>query len=315
MNVVLNDNEFFGGLANLALILKLYATNTSDRPNNFVDSFATDTLAYGDSKLFPFTDLPAVDDYSATSSVLNVTTVDNTQEQISISQQKVIKSSYNTYILDMAMTGADGANQFVGYLLGQMDSARQAFMQPLIISDLYSGTVGTDYGGTGSTITINTANLATITGNTDLYSQRITNQKMIALGIQDTIQNMSIYSSVFNTHGFDTALSPDDLKLVIAEPYRNQAVIDLYASLLNSSQIDFNKPEMQAIPSMLVPSAQSSVIGWLMHKQAYQWFYKFMVMTNFFDASNLTINNFLHFWFGKGFVKGLPMAKLLNNAT
>ena len=52
MAITLTDNEFFTGLSNLALVVKLYATNTSDTPQKFVDSFTTDVLEYGNQKLF-----------------------------------------------------------------------------------------------------------------------------------------------------------------------------------------------------------------------------------------------------------------------
>lgn len=38
MPIVLTDNDFFTGLSNLALFMRLYATNTSSAPEKFVDS-------------------------------------------------------------------------------------------------------------------------------------------------------------------------------------------------------------------------------------------------------------------------------------
>ena len=70
--IVLTDNEFFTGLTNLALFMRLYATNTSDAPETFVDSFMTETLGSGNTKIFPWSDLPAVGDYSGTSTLLTV---------------------------------------------------------------------------------------------------------------------------------------------------------------------------------------------------------------------------------------------------
>jgi len=40
MAITLTDNDFFSGLSNLALFMRLYATNTSRKPSNFIESFA-----------------------------------------------------------------------------------------------------------------------------------------------------------------------------------------------------------------------------------------------------------------------------------
>lgn len=307
MPFTLTDNEFFAGLTNLALFLRLYATNTSKEPLDFVDSFMSDRLAYGNTKIFPFSDLPEVADYSETSSLLAVTKVKTNEETIKITEKKVIKSSYSEYILEMAVTSAEGMNEFIGYILGQMESAKTDHLYNVIISDLY----GRSLAGSKQNKTVNLLNVSGATAAADINAAEIINQKRIALAVQNEVDNISVFNTGYNELGYKQALDVSDMRFVIANPYKNEQVVNLFASLLKSEVIEnaFSKPEMRYIPEVKVPSGQEKVIGWLMHKAYYQIFYKFVFMGSFFDASNLVINNFLHFWYGKGFLKNLPAVK------
>jgi hypothetical protein len=321
MAIVLNANEFFTGLTNLALFMRLYATNTSRVPDTFVDSFATETLAYGDTKIFTFSDLPEVEEYSPTSTLLEVVKNDNNQETISITESKVIRSSFSTQILEMAFTGEEGLNDFTGYLLGQMESAKTAYLYDMIVSELFTET----FGGTKQNVSVNVWQLdSSSVQMSEIDSASLINQKNIALAIQDNIQNMQVYNNQYNQVGtgetatsYYQALALDDLRLVICNPYNNEQVVNLMATLLKSNYIveNFERPKTLVIPTIKIPTGtgNANVICWIMHRFAYQWFYKFTLMGSFFDVSNLTINNFLHFWFGKGWLKNLPVCKIVAN--
>jgi len=308
MAITLTDNDFFSGLSNLALFMRLYATNTSRKPANFIESFATDTLAQGSQKIFPFSDLPSVTDYSETSTVLTVTKVDTNEETISISEKKVIPSSYNTYILNMAFTSESGMNEFVGYLLGQMESAKENYMYNQIIADLF----GKTFTGTNQNKTVTIIDTSTLTNVIDINNAELLNAKNIAKAVQINLSNMQVYNDTYNGKGYTQALDLRDLKFIFCEPYHTENLMNLYATLLNSSVIQnsFDKPELYTIPEIKIPSGSGNVVGWIMHKYAYQFFYKFVFMGNFFDVSNLCINNFLHFWYGKGWLDNLPVCKL-----
>lgn len=312
MAITLTDNEFFTGLSNLALVMRLYATNTSRRPNAFIDNFATETLDNGNTKIFPFSDLPAVQDYNPVSTVLNVTKVDTNEETISITEKKVIPSSYSTFILEMAFTSDSGMNNFVGYLLGQMESARTKYLYEQIISDLFAKVPAQST----QVLRITVTDPTTIADPTARNAQELLNQKEIAKQIERLISNMSVYSTAYNGKVYQQALDLSDLVLVITDKYRTDSVVDLMATLLNSKYIDesFDKPQMLVIPQISVPTGNDNVVGWVMHKKAYQWFYKFVFQGSFFDVSNLCVNNFQHFWFGKGWLDNLPFVKIVTQA-
>lgn len=308
MAITLNDNQFFTGLSNLALFIRVYATNTSTKVKSFVDNFATETLANGDTKLFPFADLPNVGDYSEESTLLRVTKNPVKEEDIKITEKKVISASYNQYILDMAFTNDSGMNMFIGYIIGLMESAKDSYIYNTIITDLF----GREYTGT-RLIEVDQLQISPQDTAEEINAKKLYNAKEIQLKIEDTINNMGVFSNKYNASGYKQALDVKDLRLIICNPYHNQQIIDLFAELLRSDYIEnsYEKPEKIVIPSISIPSGQENVVGWIMHKNAYQWFYKFIVALAFFDSSNLNTNRFLHFWFGKGFLNTLPAVKIV----
>lgn len=305
MSIILTDNQFFTGLANLAVITRLYSTNTSRRPENFVESFATETLANGDSKMYPFADLPAVVDYSETSSLLEVTKVDTIEERIKINNFKLIKSSYNGYYLEMAFADGDGVNQFVGYIIGQMESAKTKFMYEFITNQLFTRNF---VGSQLKTITL--TDRTSVTTPHEINQADLLDAKAIAKELQTVEENVQIYNTIYNPRGYSEALDISDMKFVWCAPYKYDQIINLYGTLLKSEIISdaFENPEFLTIPAISIPT-NDKTIGFLMHKKAYEFFYKFVYMGSFFDESNVTVNHFLHFWFGEGWHDSLPQVK------
>ncbi len=309
-SIVLTDNEFFTGLSNLALFMRLYATNTSSEPERFVESFMTDTLAAGNTKIFPWADLPTVSDYQPTSSLLTVNKVKTGEEYIQITERKVIKSSYSTYILNAAFTSESGMNEFVGYILGQMESAKIDHLYDVIVTDLFGKTFS------GKQLqSVAQYDTSTATSFVEMEAGRTLNQKNIAESVETIMKNIQVYTTDYNSLGNKQALDTRDMKFIFCEPYHTQSVMDLYATLLKSDVIteSYSKPVYYTIPEAKITDEHDDVIGILMHKNAYQMFYKFTFMGSFFDPSNLTINNFLHFWYGKGWLENLPKVEFKAN--
>lgn len=316
MAIVLTDNEFFSGLTNLALFMRIYATNTSKKADDFVDSFMTDILERGNQKLFPYADLPSVGDYSETSSLLTVTKNTVGEEAIKVDQKKVIKASYSAYILDAAFTSETGMNDFIGYLLGLMESAKTAYLYDVIINDLFTKEFGPGSGAAAKQLhSVNMISLTGLTSLADINGAESRNAKNLVEAIQTDIDNIQVYNTGYNKKGLKEAVDWKDLRVVILAKYRYKEVVEVLASLLNSDQIenDFDKPDLLVVPEIKVPENRTQEIAWIMHKAAYQLFYKFVVNGSFFDVSNLCVNHFLHFWYGKGWLDALPVCKLIKN--
>lgn len=334
----LSANEFFYGQTNLALSWRLISTNKGKLANSFVDALATETLARGNKKLFPFSDLPEVVDYSETSSALSVTKVATNEESLTLTDKKLVKSSYSTDIMYMAYTDIDGMNQFVGYLLSQMSSSTVNFIYNKTIEDLF----GFDFSVIGSssqegyspeqTLTIKYADTSGVTDPTEANNIQLLNNKNLKIQIERLVENMQVYADVYsnfvpNTITADgtitdykvytTALAPEDIRLIITAPYYQNEVVNLMATLLKSQEItdNFTSINTLQIPAIKIPTGEETVIGWLGHKEFYQWFYFFQLMRNFNDPSTLAINNFLHTWFGRGRLKNLPVVKLVADTT
>lgn len=316
MAITLTDNEFFSGLTNLALFMRIYATNTSKKADDFVESFMTDILERGNQKLYPYADLPSVGNYSETSSLLTVTKPTVGEEAIAITEKKVIKSSYSAAILDAAFTSEYGMNDFIGYLLGQMESAKTAYLYDVITNDIFTKNFGSGSGAQAKQLhNVDQISLTGLTSLADINGAKSYNAKELAVAMQDDIQNIQVYNDKYNFKGLKEAVDYKDLRVVLVAKYRYAEVMEVMASLLNSDVIDkdFEKPEVLIVPSIKVPENSDDEIAWIMHKAFYQMFYKFVVNTSFFDASNLCVNNFLHFWYGKGFVEALPCVKLVKH--
>lgn len=318
-NIVLTDNEFFTGLSNLALVMKLHATNNSAEPEKFVNSFMSDKLESGNTKIFHWSDLPQVSDYSETSTLLNVTKVKNGEEYLQITEKKVIKSSYSKMILEMAFTSEDGMNEFVGYLLGQMESAKVNYLYNMIVNDLFAKTFTKDK----QIHNINQYDLSSAKTFVELQSGGTINAENVYKEISFDINNIQVFSNNYNELDNTEALDISDIKLVMCEPFVTEQSVSMYATLLNSKVLDeaYDKPQLLKIPQIKIPTKSAAIvnpenlIGILMHKYAYQVFYKFVFMGSFFDESNLVINNFLHFWFGKGWLKNLPTIKFVKKTV
>lgn len=313
MAVILTDNEFLTGLSNLALLIKNYATNDSSEPEKFVNSFLSENLQNGNTKIFTWSDLPTVDDYSEESSLLTVTKVKAGEEYLQITEKKVIKSSYSRQILEMAFTSDEGMNEFVGYILGQMESAKINYLYNMIVNDLYAKT----FVGAKQTHNIPQYDLSKASTFTELQNGRTINAENVYKEITYDVNNIQVFTNEFNELNNTEAIDISNVRLVVAEPFITDQSINLYATLLNSKVLNeaFDKPQLLKIPQIKVPKASNEIknpenlIGILMHRYAYQVFYKFTFMGSFFDESNLVVNNFLHFWFGKGWLKNLPAIK------
>lgn len=311
--ITLTQNEFLTGITNLALFMRLYATNTSELPAQFVDSFQTETLTNGNTKIYPWAELPTVTDYSETSSLLTVTKVDAGEEFLQITSKKVIKSSYSAYILSMAFTSETGLNDFIGYLLSQMESAKTNFLYNYIVNALFNKT----FTGTGQNQQVIQYDLSSVTSFSELNQGELVNQKNIEIAIQQALNNIQHFSTKYSGLGKTQALSLQNLKMIMNEPYHSKNIVNLFATLLNSSVIEntFYKPTMYTIPTDKIPNNKQNVIAWVMHRYAYQIFYKFTFMGSFFDESNLVVNRFLHFWFGEGWLENLPAVLFTANQT
>lgn len=310
--ITLNSNQYYTGLTNLALVIKMYELVNNDKSERLINLFKTENLSYGDQKVFRALPFPSVSDYEATSSLLGdhmasfiprgqQNPVNVIEESLKIDQYKVIKSSYTREILDFACTSEDGVNQFISHVMENMEAAKTDFLYDVIIADLFGRTFEV-------TREISLFKTDDATSAVELNTMEKLNQKYLTLAMQKEIDAMQVYSTTYNDYGLKEAVSLSDLVLIIPQPFKNEGVVNLYAELLNSGVINQNlpRPELHTIPEVKIPQNKKDIAAFLIHKRSYQLFYNLIFMGNFFDPSNLRVNNFLHFWYGKGWLKQLP---------
>lgn len=321
MEVVLNENEYFTGLVNFILFMRLYATNTSKREKTIVDVFASDTLEFGDQKVFPFAELPKVEDYSLTSSLLTDKPIKYTEEFIGNPIKKKISLSRVEPFLKMAMMNSGGMSTFVSYILGLMESAKTDYLYNEIMKDLLTWTpaVSTKKEMAQTIQLMNPSPDTPLTAE-QLNAVELQNQKRIEKAWQKVYDDFSLFTDVFidvdnatNSTNFKTAVDKKDLIFIGNAKFMNEKIVDLMATMLKSNLIseNFKQPVCIKVPQRTFDSnSQQNVIGFVAHKHWYQWFYHFTFMGSFFDIDTVRIKNVLHFWYSKGRLKNLPAMKL-----
>lgn len=319
-NITLNSNEYFTGLVNWILHLRQYATNTSNKQRTITDVFATETLDYGDQKAFLFAELPKVEDYSQTSSLLTQKPIKYSEEFIGAPIKKKISLSRVEPFLKMAMMNSSGMAFFISYIVGLMESAKDNYLYGQIMSDLINWTpsITANKQMNQSVTLIDTSKM---TDYSEILAARQLNQENLELAWQKVFDDFQIYSDIFidvdnatNGTNFQTAVKLSDLVFIGNAKYLNERVISLMATMLKSDVInkDFQTPPVLKIPqSTFDKNNKGDIVGFVAHKKWYQWFYHFLFMGNFLDIDTMMIKNVLHFWYSKGRLKNLPAMKLV----
>lgn len=309
----LNNNQYYAGLTNLALYIAMYDTVSSGKVSQIINTFKTESLDYGDQKIFRGLPLPTVSNYSKNSSLLTTNqatvTVDGVsknviEDTVSVNFMKLIKSTYTRQMLEMAVKSEYGVGEFIATVMRNIVAAKDDFIFDEIIHLLYTATYA-------KTEEITILDLTQETTPSELRAGKTLNQETISLGIQKVIDDLQMFNTKYNKYGLKQAVRLSDLRLIIFQPYKNEQVMHLMAELLKSDVIgeNFPKPELVTIPeakASTIPGYNAQVVGIVCHKAFVQLFDKLYFMGDFFDKSNLNVNNFLHFWYGLGIVPQLP---------
>lgn len=317
--ITLNSNEFYSNLANMITVVRTYATNTSNKEASVVDALSTEVLEFGDTKAYWFAELPKVEDYSFTSSLLTPKPIKYNEEFISGIEKKKIPLTTIEPFLKQAMLSSDGVQFFLSYVNGLMYSAKTDYLYNLITSDLFSWTP-TVTTGKEMKKTANLIDVDAIPTPSEKRAAQELNQAELLRMWQKTYDDFSIFTDVFidvdnaaNNSNFKTALKLEDLVFIGNAKYLNDEIIDLMAVLLKSDILskDFRRPPVLKIPERTCAANNSEkCVGFLAHKRWYQWYYNFLFTGSFFDTDNLNMKRVLHFWYSRGILKNLPVMRL-----
>lgn len=318
--ITLNANTYYSGLQNFIVFMRMYATNTSKKEKTLTDVFCSETLEFGDQKVFPFAEIPKVEDYSLTSTLLSDKPIKYSEEFIGDPIKKKISLSQIDAFLKMAMLNSSGMKAFSSYIYGLMETAKEDYLYNEIMKDIISWAPTNSVGKEMK----QEVELLDVDGFADdplkLNAAELQNQKRIALKLQKMYDDFSLYTDVFldidNTSGstnFKSAVNLSDLIFISNAKYINEQTINMMATLLKSDKIDdaFHHPKMIKIPQRTFDgNSASDTIGFVVHRHWYQWFYHFTFMGSFFDPDTVRMKRILHFWYSKGRLKNLPAARL-----
>lgn len=316
--MTLSQNEFLGNLTNLIIMTKVNNT-VSDSVHELVASCFSEQISYGASKGIITVDTLAVEDYSATSSLLTATAPTVDEQQLNTTDTKFIAVTINKYLMAGAFSAEYSLEETLSVILSMLEKTKNIYLFKKCVAAFEGWTGGIANDGTtpipaqaSQTLSVELIDTSAITDATELESANIINAKRINKALMDLLDNMTAPSRDYNELEFEQMPNKEDLKLIINSKWRNDLIVDNMATLLNSSKIADEQKwgKVISIPSKQFTSADN-IVGWLVHNEKYQISPRFSVATSFFDASNLNLNNWLHFWLISGFANGLPAVKIV----
>lgn len=316
---MLNQNEFLANLFNLVVETRVNRTVDGRRINDLIDSCLVDTIEYGEGKLLVSVDTLDVADYNAQSSILSTKKPVVDEQYIETTDKKVIQVTINRYLMKGAFANEYSLAECLATIEGMLEKTKDIYMYKKIVSAYENWSPVNPSDSQPRTTQTVTVDLIDTTGMTGI--KLVESNKANALTIYEKIKelslNMQTPSRNYNELNFEEMYQADDLDFLVNGKF--ESLINTYAiaSLLNSDKLDnvrlFDK-------SIIIPSSQfqnadnqKNLIGFLVSKYKYQIAPRFTVATSFADASNLNMNEFLHFWLNSGFANGLAGVKLVAN--
>ena len=306
--ITLSANKFLGALTNLIAYSQIANTTEEGRVGQFVNSFQDINVENGDGKVVLSSDLLNVEDLSGTSTLLesNLPTVD--EQYISVENYKVIPMTINRYLMRNAFVDETQLANFVGYLMSIMRTTKTAYLSNAIIEKLesYTPTQATQ------TVTVHTINTANLTDPMQLQQAKTYNANAIQKELIKLLNNLSFPTNKYNDLSFTEIIDYKSLKFIVRSSTDADILIDSLAFLLNSDKITEAQKwgDTYVIPDEQFTTLDSSIVGWLMHDKKVQFGYFYEVATEFFDASTLNQNDWLHFAYYLDIVNALPAIEI-----
>ena len=292
--ITLQANRFLGALTNLIAYSQVANTAEAGRVGDFVNSFQDINVENGDGKVVLSSDFLNVNDLSGTSSLLTSNPPDVDEQYVSVTNYKVIPMTINKYLMRGAFVAEDQLANFVGYLMSIMRATKTAYLSDMLIEELdaYTPALPTQ------TVTVQLINTDGLTDPMQLQSAKTYNANAIQKAFINKLNDMSFPTAKYNDLGHKEIIDFNSLKLLMRQDTNTDIIVDSLAYLLNSDKITEAQRwgETFAIPNDQFPDdTDFEKIAWLMHKKKIQFGYFYEVATEFFDASTLNQNDWLHF--------------------
>lgn len=325
--ITLSVNKFLGALTNLIAYAQVANTVQSGAVGRLIASSQDIDTPNGDGKVIRFVNTIQPQDLSVTSSTLLTQSPPTVGEQhLSVSGYKYIPLTLNKYLLRGAWVNEEQMAEFTAYCMSVMERSKDIFLYKELVKE-YVG-----YTPTQATQTL-TINLASTTGTSTpdaIEAANVLNAKRISKALLGQLREFEAPTSEYNDANvgsssdaqyLEQVIDRSSLKLVINARYDIDLIVDTFATLFNSGKITEDErwsetiaiPEKQLVAAGAASGTVQNIIGWLLDRKKIQFGYFYNVATSFFDASNLSQNNWLHFSYYIGVVNALPAVKLVAN--
>lgn len=310
--ITLPLNTWLGALTALVVNTQIADTLTGASTNALLDLCHNTPVENGIGKAIISADLPAVEDYTEASSLLTIKKPTVSEEVLAISDYKKVQITLNDWFLRQSFESADASAMCAGYILSTMAKAKDIYIYRALVAKLEAYKPAKQ----GQTVSIAQIDAdAAGLPSRDRIALKTLNADEIAVTINELMDNITAPSKAYNDLGYDEMTALSDLVLVINGKYKSRELVYAIATQPNGEKTQENRVPIVTIPSAQLSQAnQTAVIGWLMHKEKLQYGYFYEVATNFYDASNLSQNNWLHFAYYLDTVSALP-AVLLKATT
>lgn len=291
--ITLQANRFLGPLTNLIAYSQVANTTERGRVGDFVNSFQDINVENGDGKVVLSADLLDVNDLSGTSSLLETNEPTVNEQYVSVQNYKVIPMTINKYLMRGAFVAEDQLANFIGYLLSIMQTTKTVYLSKEIIKELeaYTPTQATQ------TVEIQTIDTTGLTDPMQLQAAKTFNANAVQEAVINVLNELSFATKDFNDLGYEEVIDYSSMKFIIKSSENSKVLINSLATLLNSPKITESQKwrETYVVPDKQFTNAENENVAWLMHDKKIQYGYFYEVATEFFDASTLNQNEWLHF--------------------
>ena len=304
--ITLNQNIFIATITNL-IAYTTYHDNyrLGDDIDKLLSVFRSDDVPMGDGKVVRTATLPSVQNLNPTSSTLLAVVKPNIAEQyIPVDEWKYIQLSINEYLMRGAFVNEGALGILVSYLVNTMQIAKRLYLYDRVrglVLSLDSNANATKTTLTGMADdpngTAQERNAIRTYNTNELYRYLISRIKQIGKGA--TIKDTSDGTSV------KVYARAEDVVAIVSDELLASLDVDTLATLLNSNEITKNvKVELITMDYSAIGggSPVANNVVFLLSRDKIQYGFFYQVATQFFDASILNTNNWLHFSDYCGFV-------------
>lgn len=318
--MTLNQNEFVGNLLNLIVKIRMNRTTEGRRINDLLDSVMVDEVNFGDSLALISVDTLEARDYSETSSLLSANKPTIDEQVLTTTDRKVIEVTINRYLMAGAFADEYSLAEAISTIESMLEKTKNVYNYKKSVSAYENWTpVGVDGQAVNADTQIVEIDLIDTEGMTgvELTETNTANALKIYGTIREYSLNLQAPSRNYNELEFEEMYNAEDLNLIVNGNFDTLVNTYAYARQLNSDKLDniylYDKSIIIPSEQFTTENTKKTTIGWLASKFKYQIAPRFILMTSFFDGSNLNLNEFLHMWLISGFARGLAMIKFVAN--